>query len=354
MNRRFKLFGLALLLLAVLPAEPAAASQFVDVLLSGAQVTLRANGHGEAMVYYTKGSAVRHVFVRGAINARFPTRGAKQVHFKLDYSGGYNATGHALWKTFRNECQSYDGPDLTKAVAKCKAPDGSYWAVQLWRVALPDLGFPPWTVRQRSFDLRISHWTEPAAEIELHADLRLPEHLARRADRQLRAADLPRHRELDLRRGLATGEQLPAAQADRSLLLRLLQARPTGRRLCAAAALQGRPPWSRERLAVPADDHRARRDAGYPVGRLRPAGLQLARLVRGQLRAAAERRPRPAGSGRLAVSPPLSRVGSCATLRHRGREAGKDRSHPSRGCRRVDAHPVRRRRAGRACRSAAV
>src|SRR3954466_9310738 len=85
---RSKLIGLALLLLAVLPTETAAASQFVDVLLPGAHVTLRANGKGEAMVYYTKGAAVRHVFVRGAINARFPTRGTKQVHFKLDYSGG--------------------------------------------------------------------------------------------------------------------------------------------------------------------------------------------------------------------------------------------------------------------------
>lgn len=170
--QRFKPIGVALLLLAVLPAAPAAASQFVDVLLPGAHVALRANGNGEAMLYYTKGAGAgaRHVFVRGAINARFPTRGAKQVHFKLDYSGGYRETGHALWKTFRNECRPYDGPDLTKSVAACTAPDGSYWAVQEWRVALPDLGFPPWTVRQRSFDLRISHWTEPAAQLEVHAD----------------------------------------------------------------------------------------------------------------------------------------------------------------------------------------
>jgi hypothetical protein len=153
---RFTLIGLAVLLLT---DQPSAASQFVDVLLPGGHVTLRANGQGGAMLYYTKGAGTgaRHVFVRGAINARFPTRGAKQVHFKPDYSGGYRATGRALWKSLRNECQAYDGPDLMKAVAKCKAPDGSYWAVQEWRVALPDPGFPPWTVRQRSFDLRISH-----------------------------------------------------------------------------------------------------------------------------------------------------------------------------------------------------
>jgi hypothetical protein len=134
-------------------------------------VQLRVNGSG-AMLYYTKGAGggSRHVFVRGAINARFPTRGTKQVHFKLDYSGGYNATGNALWKTFQNQCQAYDGPDLFKTVAKCKAPDGSYWAVQEWQVDLPDLGFPPWTVRQRTFDLRISHWTGDLAELEVHAD----------------------------------------------------------------------------------------------------------------------------------------------------------------------------------------
>jgi hypothetical protein len=163
-------WGAALLLL-LLPAHKAAASQFVDSLAPGAHIQLRVNSSG-AMLYYTKGAggAQRHVFVRGAINARFPTRGAKQVHFKLDYSGGYNATGRALWKSFQNECQPYDGPDLMKAVAKCKAPDGSYWAVQQWRVQLPDLGFPPWTVRQRSFDLRISHWTGDLAQLEVHSD----------------------------------------------------------------------------------------------------------------------------------------------------------------------------------------
>jgi hypothetical protein len=170
-TKRLKPFAAAAFLLLALPAQNAAASQFVDLLHPGAHVQLRVNGSG-AMLYYTKGASggTRHVFIRGAVNARFPTRGAKQVHFKLDYSGGYDATGQALWKTFRNECQSYDGPDLLKAVAKCNAPDGSYWAVQEWRVDLPDLGFPPWTVRQHQLDLRISHWTGDVADLEVHAD----------------------------------------------------------------------------------------------------------------------------------------------------------------------------------------
>jgi hypothetical protein len=165
---RFKPVAVALAVLAA-PAQ-ATASQFVDTLGPGERFSLRVNDKGQAMVYYSKGSGMRHVLVRGAINARHPARTSKQVHFKLDYSGGWRTTGRALWKTFPNLCQPYDGPALTKAVATCKAPDGSYWALQEWRVDLPDLGFPPWTVRQRSLQLRVSHWTEPAAKLEVYVD----------------------------------------------------------------------------------------------------------------------------------------------------------------------------------------
>jgi len=159
-----------LLALAVVPTQQAAASQFLDVLGPGAHLSLRVNAKGQAMVYYLKGGSPRHVFVRGAINARFPIKGTRQVRFKVDYSGGWKSTGRALWKTFPNACQPYDGPALFKAVAACKAPDGSYWAVQEWRVDLPDLGFPPWTKRQRSWALHVSHWTEPAARLEVYTD----------------------------------------------------------------------------------------------------------------------------------------------------------------------------------------
>jgi len=159
-----------MLVLAAVIIPGAAASQFVDFLPPGSTFTLKADGAGRAMLYYSKPNGARHVLVQGAINARFPSRTVTQVHFNLDYSGGFKTTGKALWKTFQDGCSAYDGPALPKAVATCKAPDGSYWALQEWQVALPDLGFTPWTARQRSFELHVSHWTGPITELEAHAD----------------------------------------------------------------------------------------------------------------------------------------------------------------------------------------
>jgi hypothetical protein len=54
-------------------------------------------------------------------------------------------------------------------VAACKAPDGSYWALQDWHVRLPDLGFLPWTSAFSARDLNLSHWTgREQAKLEVH------------------------------------------------------------------------------------------------------------------------------------------------------------------------------------------
>jgi len=122
------------------------------------------------MVYYRQNGAFRHVLVSGAVNARQPNRSVPQVKLRLDYSGGRQATGHALWKTFRNRCSAYDGPSVPYAVATCRAPNGSYWAIQEWQLDLPPFGLAPWLVRQRQVSIRISHWSTALARIELYAD----------------------------------------------------------------------------------------------------------------------------------------------------------------------------------------
>jgi hypothetical protein len=155
--------------LAVILPPAATASGFVDVVRGRTPVTLKADGT-RAMVYYAKGGVGRHVLVSGAVNARWPNRAVRQVRFRLDHSGGWKTTGRLLWKTFRDHCGSYDGPALPYLVAACRAPNGSYWAVQEWRVDSPNFGMPPWTVRQRSFSMRISHWSTPVASLEVHAD----------------------------------------------------------------------------------------------------------------------------------------------------------------------------------------
>ena len=70
----------------------------------------------------------------------------RQISFKLDYSGGWGSRRKDVWRGFRNACRPYDGPELSWLVSACKAPNGSYWALQTWQTALPNLGMAPWQV----------------------------------------------------------------------------------------------------------------------------------------------------------------------------------------------------------------
>jgi hypothetical protein len=108
------------------------------------------------------------VLAWGAINARHPGKARKQVQFRLDRAGGWGAFGRKL--RFRNACRPYDGPPLVHVVRACKAPDGSYWAVQKWRRTLPNLGFAPWRPDQRAWAVHLSHWTGPLALLEGYTD----------------------------------------------------------------------------------------------------------------------------------------------------------------------------------------
>jgi hypothetical protein len=122
--------------------------------------TLEVQG-GRALVGYTEAGVERHVLVWGAVNARTPESGLPQVRFQHDYRPSTR---------FVDQCRPYDGPALAYVVAACKAPDGSYWALQSWQRNLPHRGFAPWTAAQSAADLRISHWTGPLAQVELYTD----------------------------------------------------------------------------------------------------------------------------------------------------------------------------------------
>jgi hypothetical protein len=52
-------------------------------------------------------------------------------------------------------------------VAACKAPDASYWALQSWQRSLPLLGVEPWLPGQSAWELHVSHWSGPAAALEV-------------------------------------------------------------------------------------------------------------------------------------------------------------------------------------------
>ena len=135
---------LAALLAAVaifLQAEPGRGSEIVarDV----ADVSLKADARGRAVVSYTADGRRRHALFWGAVNARPPSASEPQVQFKRDYSGGWGAFRRPIWKTMRDACRPYDGPPLPYLVTAGRAPNGSYWALQAWPRALPNLGIDP-------------------------------------------------------------------------------------------------------------------------------------------------------------------------------------------------------------------
>jgi hypothetical protein len=145
-------------------AGSASAAQLIDRNAAG--VKIAANTRGEALLTYTTGGKVKHVLVWGAVGAKVPAPGGKQVKFRLDYAGGYGKYRTTYWKTFASSCGQYDGPALPNLVAACRAADGTYWAAQSWPQPLPNLGYAPWTPALRANWLEVSHWSGDLAQIE--------------------------------------------------------------------------------------------------------------------------------------------------------------------------------------------
>jgi hypothetical protein len=147
----------------------AGASQLIA--RNASHVKLAVNKKGTALVTYSLRGKVTHLLAWGAVNARKrpASRKIPQVKLKLDYSGGWRHR-RLVWKHFRNGCRPYDGPELPWLVSACKAPNGSYWALQSWQTALPNLGMAPWLARQKTWWLHLSHWTGPLAQLEVYTD----------------------------------------------------------------------------------------------------------------------------------------------------------------------------------------
>jgi hypothetical protein len=129
----------------------ASASELIDRNATGVKLQVHP-GSNEALLTYSAGGVKKKVLAWGAMNAIPPTTARAQVKFGLDYSGGAYAK-----QTFPGACKPYDGPKLQWLVTACKAPDGSYWAVQSWQRALPNYGVAP-NAQQSVWELRLSHW----------------------------------------------------------------------------------------------------------------------------------------------------------------------------------------------------
>jgi hypothetical protein len=163
----FRLLALAAVA-SIVVAAPATGSELVqDPNVS--MVSLKVNGKGEALVSYRRSDGrVRHVLVWGAVNARAPSAEVPQMRFKWDYAGGWGKYRNGkYWSRFKDGCRPYDGPPLAMLVVACKAPDGSYWAIQAWQRRLPLLGFEPWLPHHTNWELHVSHWSGPLPILEV-------------------------------------------------------------------------------------------------------------------------------------------------------------------------------------------
>ena len=161
-------FTIALVLLVVsVFASTANASQLID--RNASAIDLAVNAKGEALVTYRADGKLKHVLAWGAVNAIAPTRARPQVELKLDYAGGWGKYHRDYWKTFGSSCGAYDGPALAWKVTACKAPDGSYWALQAWQRMLPNYGVAP-SGAQAAWELRLSHWTGALPVLTISTD----------------------------------------------------------------------------------------------------------------------------------------------------------------------------------------
>jgi hypothetical protein len=88
----------------------------------------------------------------GAIDARAPSRSRPQVTFQIRY--GVRGGG---------VCRPYDGPPLAWLVKACKAPDGSYWALQSWQRLKPNYGGT-----RGAWELHLSHWRGATAQLVIY------------------------------------------------------------------------------------------------------------------------------------------------------------------------------------------
>jgi len=158
---------LSVVLVTCVVSSTATASELIDRNATG--VKLAVNAKGEALVTYRAAGKLKHVLASGAVNAIAPTQARKQVEFKLDYAGGWGQYRKEYWKTFGAKCGAYDGPALAWNVTACKAPDGSYWALQSWQRMLPNYGVAP-TAASSVWELRLSHWTGDLPVLSISTD----------------------------------------------------------------------------------------------------------------------------------------------------------------------------------------
>ena len=133
-------------------------------------LSLKVNGRGEALVSYRRtDGARRDVLISGRRERTRSGRGAATGEVRATTTaavGGSHGTAEYA-RSFEDTCRAYDGPSSSCSSPRCKAPDGSYWALQRWQRLAPMRGFAPFLPEQDAYELHVSHWSGPLPVLEV-------------------------------------------------------------------------------------------------------------------------------------------------------------------------------------------
>jgi hypothetical protein len=143
------------LVVALVAAACAATAAFPSAIIArnARHATLAVDAQGRAVVTFTEGGKKQTLVASGAINARAPSRSVPQVKFRIGYGAATDV----------GVCLPYDGPPLAWLVTACKAPDGSYWALQSWQRLKPNFGGTT-----GAWELHLSHWTGALPQLVIY------------------------------------------------------------------------------------------------------------------------------------------------------------------------------------------
>ena len=188
----------------------------------------------------------RHVLVWGAINARTPdSRPAAGPLLARLHGRPAAAAARPSGSASATPAAATTAPSSATSSPAARRRDGSYWALQRWQRNLPIRGLAAVDAWQRAYELRLSHWVGPLAQVESTRtgrsrrraghlrphDIRgKPVHgfhtpsTASRRDTYGRCR-LHRHARLGIRAGLEARRRQGAPSQERRLLLQL---RPPG------------------------------------------------------------------------------------------------------------------------------
>ena len=151
-------FSTAAVLLALVAASTASASQRIGLNASG--VSVAADGRGKALVTFRSGGRVRRLLAWGAVNARAPHPRVPQVKLRLRYVGGRGSPTRADLTTARGSRGSWPAAaPPTVRTGHCRAGSGcSRDAGSARRVNLA------------AWELRLSHWRGALPEFVVKLD----------------------------------------------------------------------------------------------------------------------------------------------------------------------------------------